>query len=151
MPRPSCMETCDIMCSFTKIRDRINELKLSTGAADMATAGRGWASWWPLFTASSPPRCNSPRVKEKEEHLDRIPIHCIIHALLSHIKLYSASAQERGVLMRAQCAKYWIKIKTLADSNKRAWLHSKKQEMSVIKKKYYSVWAHAHAAVFLGW
>ena len=120
LPRPSCMETCD-MCSFTEIRGRINELKLSTGASDMTTAGRAWASWWPLFTASSPPRCNSPSVKEKEKHLDHIPIHCIIHALLSHIKLYSPSAQERGVLMRAQYARYWIKIKTSADTETHTW------------------------------
>lgn len=115
LPHPFFVATCD-MCSFTKIRGRINELKLSTGAADMATAGRARASWWPLFTASSPPQCNSPPVKEKERHLDYIPIHCIIHALLSHIKLYSPRAQERGVLMRAQYAKHWIKIKTLADT-----------------------------------
>lgn len=82
----------------------------------MATAGRAGASWWPLFTASSPPWCSSPSVKEKENHLDHIPMYCIIHAPLSHIKLYSPSAQELGVLMRAPFAKFWIKIKTLADT-----------------------------------
>lgn len=139
-------------CSFTKKTCRINELKLSIGAADMATAGRAWASWWPLFTASSPPQCDSPSVKEKAKHLDHIPIHCIIHALLSHIKLYSPSAQERGALMRAQHAKYWVKIKTLADRGTQT-----REDNYIARSKKWTLLknitlhGHVYTAVLLGW
>lgn len=53
--------------------------------------------------------------ERKEKHLDHIPIRCIVHALLSHIKPYSPSSQERAiVLMRVRLTEYWIQIKTLA-------------------------------------
>lgn len=81
----------------------------------MATAGRARASWWPLFIAFSLPRHNSPSVKEKEKHLEYSPIYCIIHAPLSHIRLYSPCARERWVLLEAWYAKFWIKMKMCTD------------------------------------